>query len=124
MFKFNLMKSNFIRQKNKLVKLSFLKGRSEETRSQESAEGCQALFAPNSNQRQQVSASGVCYSASAALSEDSNDFNLNVGEEYEQVFSYLHFGMNGDKAEMEAWLSKIIAYKRDGTFEEWSNHSD
>jgi hypothetical protein len=32
--------------------------------------------------------------------------------------------MNGDKAEMEAWLGKIIAYKRDGTYEEWWSHSD
>jgi hypothetical protein len=32
--------------------------------------------------------------------------------------------MNGDNAEMEAWLGKIIAYKRDGTYEEWWSHSD
>ena len=32
--------------------------------------------------------------------------------------------MNGDKAEMQAWLGKIIAYKREGTYEEWWNHSD
>ena len=57
-------------------------------------------------------------------SEDSNDFNLNVGDEDEQILAYLHFGMNGDKAIMEAWLSKIIAYKRNGTYEEWWSHSD
>ncbi len=41
-----------------------------------------------------------------------------------QVLAYLQFGMNGDKTKMEAWLRKIIACKRDGTYEEWWSHSD
>jgi hypothetical protein len=32
--------------------------------------------------------------------------------------------MNGDKAEMQAWLEKIIAYKREEIYKEWWNHSD
>ena len=32
--------------------------------------------------------------------------------------------MNGDKAEMQAWLRKIIAYKRDGTYDAWWEHSE
>ncbi len=57
-------------------------------------------------------------------SKDSNDFNLNLGDEDKNFLAYLNFGMNGNIAEMQAWLGKIIAYKGDGTYEDWWNHSD
>ena len=40
------------------------------------------------------------------------------------MFAYIHFGINGDRSEMEDWLEKVLALKRAGTYDDWWNHSD
>ena len=69
-----------------------------------------------SNKRQQLPAAEGYSQTASAQSEDLDDFNLNVGDEDEQVLAYLKFGMSGDRNEMEAWLGKIIAMKVDGSY--------